>query len=163
MASLENIVSYFINHHPDKQTLSADKLKLLVYLADWKSALEYGRQLTNIVWEIKDGRLFVPRPSYEKLNLPKTRFSYIRYLLKSWLSVREKQSKLRNKETFILDFVVKSTAGKNWEDLLQLIYSTYPTIGEQQVDELNLESMASNYKSRVRPLFSGSYKKSFGS
>ena len=93
MISLENIVSYLIAHHPDKQTLSADKLKLLIYLADWKSSLKHGHQLTDIVWEIKDGRLFLPRPSYEKLNLPKTRLSYIGYLLRRWLPIREKRSK----------------------------------------------------------------------
>ena len=151
MTSLANVVKYLAANHPDKDSLSADRLKLIIYLADWKSALERGHQLTDINWEIKHGKLYLPFPSYEKLALPTNIFGYVKYLLSSWFSREGQDSRLTDAEIDILDYAIKNSSEKSWEKLVKLVYSTYPTLAEQSVESLDLSGMASRYR-KVLPL-----------
>ncbi len=44
------LVKYFLSYYPHKDELSASRLTKMVYLSDWKSALENDRQLTETEW-----------------------------------------------------------------------------------------------------------------
>jgi len=120
----------------------------MVFLADWKSAILCGKQMTNIRWEIKKGKLDPPKSNNEKEFASPKPLSSIRYFLQKLFGLK----KLSSEEKEIIDFVIESSWDKNWEEFVQLIYSTYPIIAEQESAKLDLGSMASKYNELVRPL-----------
>ena len=50
-AMLRDVVAYLCSHYPHREELSKARLTKMVYLADWKSALQRGSQLTEIKWQ----------------------------------------------------------------------------------------------------------------
>jgi hypothetical protein len=44
MATLGDVMAYLCEHYPHKDDLSKARLTKLVYLADWKSAIERGNR-----------------------------------------------------------------------------------------------------------------------
>ena len=50
MVELIDIISYILKYYPVKSELSNARLTKMVYLIDWRSAFDYGEQVTNISW-----------------------------------------------------------------------------------------------------------------
>jgi hypothetical protein len=50
MARLRDVVAYLCHEYPHKGELSKARLTKMVYLADWRSAIERGSQVTDIEW-----------------------------------------------------------------------------------------------------------------
>src|SRR5437879_3433155 len=53
MADLNDVIAYLLIHYPSGHQLSLTRLMRIVYLADWRSAIAYRHQLTNVQWSIK--------------------------------------------------------------------------------------------------------------
>ena len=51
MATLRDIVAYVGGNYPYKDELSNARVTKMVYLADWRSAITRGEQLTDLEWE----------------------------------------------------------------------------------------------------------------
>lgn len=47
---LKDIIYYILEHHPGRASFSNARITKLIYLADWKSCLETGAQITQIDW-----------------------------------------------------------------------------------------------------------------
>ena len=47
---ISNIIKYLLKEYPHKAELSASRLTKMIYLMDWKSSIDYGRQITNAQW-----------------------------------------------------------------------------------------------------------------
>ncbi|OOF01652.1 hypothetical protein BZG79_15145, partial [Salinivibrio sp. MA427] len=47
---ITNIVKYLLKEYPHKAELSASRLTKMIYLMDWKSSIDYGRQITDAQW-----------------------------------------------------------------------------------------------------------------
>src|SRR5687767_14879894 len=50
MDKLTSVMAYFCARYPHKDELSKARLTKMVYLADWRMALEHGDQITDIQW-----------------------------------------------------------------------------------------------------------------
>jgi len=45
-----DVIRYIINEYPHKDELSKARLNKMIYLADWKSAIDKGNLITDINW-----------------------------------------------------------------------------------------------------------------
>ena len=147
-----DMIKYLLKEYPHKSELSASRLTKMIYLMDWKSSIDFGRQITNAQWHfdhygpyvddfvklaIEDKDIFVENTSNyygEKKQLFKLsdKFQGNIYLAKE-------QKK-------IADFVIHATKQKNYEDFIQLVYSTYPVISNDRYSDLDLVGSAVKYK-----------------
>lgn len=49
-------------------------------------------------------------------------------------------------ERELLDFVISTSASKNWDDFIKLVYSTYPIITQERFSKLDLVKLAGEYE-----------------
>ena len=47
---IKDLVRYIVKNYPNKNDLSKARLNKLIYLIDWKSALDNQEQISNIEW-----------------------------------------------------------------------------------------------------------------
>ena len=45
-----NVIKYILSAYPHKNELSASRLTKMLYLTDWKNAIEHDAQLSKTVW-----------------------------------------------------------------------------------------------------------------
>ena len=147
-----NIIKYFLKNYPHKSELSASRLTKMVYLSDWKNAIENEKQLTDAVWHFHHYGPYID--DFLKLALEDNdieveetvnMFGNKKQLIKLKESFQE-EINLSNETKSILDFVINSTKQKNYEDFIKLVYSTYPVISSNRYSDFNLVEMAKNYK-----------------
>ena len=150
MGKLISVMYYFIKNYPYSNELSKTRLTEMVYLADWYSALTYGRQITNINWffdhygpyvidvydTAENSRIFTIENTFSAFGYPK---QIIR------LSPGGKpQDELSDEEKAILDKVIEDTKYLNWTDFLNFVYSTYPIEISQRYSYLDLVKLATD-------------------
>ncbi len=147
-----NIMKYFLKNYPHKSELSASRLTKMVYLSDWKSAIENEKQLTDALWHFHHYGPYIDDflklafddkdiEVEETINM----FGNKKQLIKLKESFQE-EINLPDETKKILDFVISSTKQKNYEDFIKLVYSTYPVISSNRYSDFNLVEMAKNYK-----------------
>jgi len=156
MTSLRDAIAYICKHYPHKDELSNARVTKMVYLADWRSAITRGKQMTEVPWVFhhygpfvydildtaKEDPAFEVVPTHNMYGAPKD-------LLKvahdaTYLSVGED-------EKDILNFVIDSSADKNWDEFIRLVYSTYPILAGERHSKLDLVELANEYR-EVIPL-----------
>lgn len=130
--------------------LSMSRLVDLVYLADWRSALERGQQLTDVEWRFGRYGPFSDRFSDEIRR--DSRFSVTPGESPSGLDdevVRETRGNpaysLSPQEEDIVRFVVARATTLSDDEFLLLVHSTYPLISQQRYQTLDLVHLASRY------------------
>ena len=150
MATLEDIMTYLYQKYPHKQELSKARFTKMVYLADWRSAMTQGKQLSNIEWEFNHYGPYVE----DVVNLARTSNGFeITTTQNLFGSKKEviKVTKNASSETLtdvdrrILDFVVSQTSSLFWDDFIRLVYSTYPIMNYPKYSKLDLVSLAKRY------------------
>lgn len=156
MGSLRDVLAYICRHYPHQDQLSNARVTKMVYLADWRSAIKRGKQVTDISWVFDHYGPFVydildtarEDPAFE---VRATRNAY--GAPKDLLRVAHDASypSLEQDEKDILDFVIDSTADKNWGEFIHLVYSTYPILAQERYARLDLEDLAKEYEA-VMPL-----------
>jgi hypothetical protein len=150
MATLGDVMAYLCEHYPHKQELSKARLAKLIYLADWKSAIERGEQMTNIVWVYNYHGPYVEDVAQEAEVNPafKVRSTYNPYgNPKDLIELARPQGypSLTEDDKRIIDSVIASTAEKNWNEFIRLVYSTYPIITQNRFSKLDLVELARRY------------------
>ena len=150
MENTIEILKYLFSNYPYASELSKARVVKMVYLADWKSAIKHDKQLTDIKWIynhygpyvddviglLRSDSAFEIIPGLNSHNQPKDLIKLIKKV--------DTNLSLETKE--ILDFVIKNTSFLNWEEFINLVYSTYPIIKEKKLSELNLIKLAQEYK-----------------
>lgn len=151
MAELKDIIGYLCKNYPLQNELSKARLTKLVYLSDWKSVLEQGHQLSNIKWFFNHFGPYVEEVSQlayedEDFNVIGT-FNYYGSM-KEIISIKKpfEFNSLNIKDIEILDHVIENTNSLNWDDFIQLVYSTYPILINSKYSELDLSYAAKRYK-----------------
>ena len=139
MAESKDIVDYLRKRYPRPEELSKARLKIMVYLADWKSAIERGRQITPLTWEF--GEYGPYNPNLARLIENREALS----------STRRKYPALGDAERGILDFAVATVEKKSFAELTKLVYSTHPFITQPRYTKFNLPELARDYE-RIKPL-----------
>jgi len=150
MDSLIDIVKYIYVNYPHKKELSKARVVKMVYLADWKSALVQGKQLTSINWFFNH---YGPYVSSIIEEIRKDSDFVISWVTNTFGEPKElvmlknnfTQPKVSKETQDILDFVISKTAPLYWEDFINLVYSTYPIVNTPRFSELDLVSLAKEY------------------
>jgi hypothetical protein len=151
MASLHDVLVYICKHYPHKQELSKARLTKMVYLADWRAAIEQGRQLTSLRWTFNhygpylDDVVQEARASKD-LDVETTRNMYGG--LKELVAVRDEtpEPPMSDSDRAILDHVIEETAPLYWNDFMKLVYSTYPIVTQERYTTLDLVELAKEYQ-----------------
>jgi hypothetical protein len=122
-------------------------------VSDWHQALNYQRQITDIDWYFDNYGPYVPdviRKAQEFPNIfscESTNNMYgksktlVRLIDPSYLP------QLADSEKESADHIIDITKTLNWNDFIQLIYSTYPITSSTRYSTLNLVDKAAEYQS----------------
>lgn len=151
MVKIKHIVRYFAQNYPYKSELSKTRITKMVYLADWYSVLNNGKQLTNIKWYFDHYGPYVP-DVYEvvrtdnllKIQMEESAFGNE----KAVIGLRENTLRLfglngLDKETKdILDDVIDNTKNLYWTDFINYVYSSYPIKTSRKYKNLDLIKLA---------------------
>lgn len=147
-----NFLKYFLKYYPYKSELSASRLTKLMYLADWKSAIDRSRLMTGVTWHFNHYGPFVDdfvKLAKQDSNI-EIEITANLYGTKKQLIKLNDQSDVENlvdeDDRKILDFVISATKDKNYEDFIQLVYSTYPVVSKSKYSDLDLVALAKEYK-----------------
>lgn len=154
MARLKDIVGYLCQNYPYEEELSKARLTKLVYLADWKSCIEYEKQISEIQWVFNHFGPYVDDVSelaYKDEDFNVTMTSNTFGNLKEVISLKKSFpiTSLTNDEKGILDFVIKQTHKLRWDEFIQLVYSTYPILTHSRYSNLDLVKTSKRYKNEV--------------
>lgn len=149
---ITNLMKYILKHYPHKADLSTSRLTKMLYLADWKSALENSKQITDVVWHFNhygpyvDDFMKIARDD-ENIIVKNTNtiFGGCKQQVELHADLKEDIDILETDKK-ILDFVIEATKSKNYEDFIRLVYSTYPVVTRSRYSDLDLVKMAVEYK-----------------
>lgn len=159
---ISNLIKYVLKNYPYKSELSASRLTKMLYLADWKSAIEQSRQLTDAKWHFNHYGPYVDNfiniaKEDEDIKVVSTQTMFGGNKQQIELSGNFKGNiDLEDSDKQILDFVISSTKAKNYEEFIKLVYSTYPVVSSSRYSDLDLVKMAKEY----REIYEKSSKKS---
>ncbi|MDD1793924.1 SocA family protein [Enterovibrio sp. ZSDZ42] len=148
-----DIIKYILAVYPHKDDLSASRLTKMLYLADWKSAIQNESQLTNAKWYFNHYGPYVDdfvelAKKDKEIDVIKTWTSFggQKQLFKLKSDYQNKHYDLTDQSKEIVNFVIQKTHEKSYEDFIKLVYSTYPIISSSRYDELDLVPKALEYK-----------------
>lgn len=155
MAELKQVMAYLCEQYPHKDELSKARLTKLVYLADWRSSILRQCQITTINWVFNhfgpyvDDIIALARSDGDfEVVKAATMFGEVKEVIR----VREGVLRplLNPQEKEILDFVIDSTKSMFWNAFIRLVYSTYPILSKPRFSQLNLVSIAQEYKNKCQ-------------
>jgi len=161
MAELRDIVAYLCEEYSHPKELSNARLTKMVYLADWKSAIERGKQFTNLTWEFSHYGPYVP----DVIRLARTDEGFKvdegtnaygtrkETIFRSSEADSTDHASLKPEDKELLDFVIRSVEDKTFEEFIKLVYSTYPIVTQERYSKLDLVRLAKEYE-EVAPLLS---------
>jgi hypothetical protein len=152
MAELKDVVAYLAEKYPYKHELSKARLTKMVYLTDWKSAIDRGEQLTDIEWKFNHYGPYVQdvvntARDNKEFDVISTSAPYGSWKELIRLKVLGSYGSLTARDKAILNHIVDSTAPLSWDDFMRLVYSTYPVISRTRGETLDLVPLAEEYRS----------------
>ncbi|MCZ4567245.1 Panacea domain-containing protein [Rhodococcus erythropolis] len=150
MSKLSDILVYLCEQYPHKHELSKARLTKMVYLADWRSSIDRGKQMTDLVWVFNHYGPYlddVVRTAKETRGLEVTSTQNM-YGKRKDLVQRVGQMpavELSQSERDVLDTVIRETEQLHWNGFIELVYSTYPVVTQERYVDLDLPQLALNY------------------
>uniref|UniRef100_B8HMZ1 Antitoxin SocA-like Panacea domain-containing protein n=1 Tax=Cyanothece sp. (strain PCC 7425 / ATCC 29141) TaxID=395961 RepID=B8HMZ1_CYAP4 len=152
MANLTDVFSYIISQYPKSDhRLTPWRLAKIVYLADWKSAINNGYTMTGVQWKIIGSE-----PTFDDTSRNKI-VEYIAHRnIKLFNFYFFSAKELSESEKRILNFVINIASRKDDQELNQLVCSTYPVITQDEDDSVDLPGLAKVYENEVKPLLRAS-------
>ncbi len=152
--SLRDIVAVLCQLSPSGYKFSNARLTKMVYLADWKSALDREHQITHLDWifnhygpwvpdvvdAIRDDRNFKIEKKRNVYGGPKEQIRLIRPISLPNMPASTQA---------ILQHVVNQTVDLNWSEFIRLVYSTYPVLSQPRYVDLDLPSLAKEYRQEM--------------
>ncbi|MDH2372895.1 Panacea domain-containing protein [Cobetia sp. 3AK] len=153
MNKLHSILAYICIAYPLKNELSKARITKLVYLADWYSSLLNDKQMTDIQWTFNHYGPYVS----DVIESAQQREDFqIDHQLNSYGSTKdvlcfsgnESAIDLTNKERSIIDAIINKTKGFYFNEFIDYVYSTYPVSSSERYANLDLVSLARQYKQK---------------
>jgi len=149
MTRLHDVLGYLCRHYPYLRWLSKARLMALAYLADWKSSIEHGCQLTEARWVFGDTGAYsvdvcgvIRGPSFEVREVA-GEDGGIRYV------GPDSFPSLSPADEAILRQILTTAEEKSWPEFLRLVHSTYPLLRAAQGETLDLPDLARRYAVEV--------------
>lgn len=146
-----DLVRYILKVYPHATELSKARLNKIIYLIDWKSALEHEEQLTSIEWKFNHYGPYVK--TIEEIIQNDDRFQIVSTTNfygneKNLIEIIDDKnfSDPTEEEQEIIDFIIEKTKKFYWDKFINLVYSTYPIISQEKGSQLNLIELAKEYK-----------------
>lgn len=146
MANLKDILVCILNKYPYKNELSNARLTKLVYLADWYHAIRYKEQISNIKWYFDNYGPFVwdiykEVESNDIFKVENT-LNYFGNDKKLITLVEKVDVNLKDIEIQSIEKVIENTKDLNWDNFINLVYSTYPILSTEKYNYLDLKNKA---------------------
>jgi len=148
---LKDLIRYIVKNYPKKEDLSKARVNKLVYLIDWKSALDYNEQISDIDWIFNHYGPYVDSieteiSSDDRFRIKKTINFYGNEKNIIGLQKDEGFKEPNEKQKKIIDLVIDITNNMNWSNFINTVYSTYPIKHSERGENLDLVKLASEYK-----------------
>lgn len=151
MAHLADVLTYIFENYPFRNSKAAEptksltprKIVWLAYLADWKSAILYGHQISDAAWKVADFEPTLDSGSVADITLFAERKS--RRILTP-LRTALIGSGLKKQDRGVIDEVISIARDRTPEELKQLVYSTYPALTGDGTDPVDLVELAKEYQ-----------------
>lgn len=150
MADIKDVIVYFCENYPHKAELSKARLTKMVYLADWMSAIQRRKQISNIKWMynhygpyVDDVAEVVQKDHLFEMISTVNLYGSTKDVVK--LKKNNNNVILTNAERTILDSIIKITAPLYWNRFIELVYSTYPILKSPRYSSLDLVALAGEY------------------
>lgn len=156
MEKLKEMIAYFTKYYPRSNELSNARLTKMVYLADWHQAINYGTQISSINWYFDNYGPFVHEIADVAEDHPdifeKKVISNFYENKKTIINLKNSsyEPKLSERERQSLDHIINITQRLNWNDFIQLVYSTYPVASSARYSSLDLVNKAKEYKKQQK-------------
>lgn len=151
MMKIVDLVRYVLKVYPHAKELSKARLNKIIYLIDWKFALEHEKQLTSIGWKFNHYGPYVN--IIEETIQNDGRFQIVSTTNfygneKNLIEIIDDKnfSDPTEEEQEIIDFIIEKTRKFYWDKFINLVYSTYPIISQEKGSQLNLVELAKEYK-----------------
>jgi hypothetical protein len=141
MVSPDQVISYLKTAYSGE--LDVERAILTVYLIDWRSAIDRGRQLSNIKWRIDN----VPHPNDAAVIL--SAFRAPGYETNRQTG-ETNASHLSDEDRALIKSVAEVVARKSWADFIRLIFSTFPVLSQPKLAPVDLVAMADKYNREYR-------------
>lgn len=152
-AKIDNVLRYIVRYYPFDYELTKTRLTKLVYLIDWDSSIECGKQLTDIEWYFNHYGPFVSdvfdtadEDSDLRIVEKVSNFGTKKFLVESKIEKSELQFELSESEIKIIDEVIDKTKSMNWNEFIDHVYSTFPIVKSEKYGVLNLVKLAEEYR-----------------
>ncbi|MBW0282253.1 hypothetical protein ATN38_00320 [Rhodococcus sp. FH8] len=148
---VELMLAYLCENYPHKHELSKARITKMLYLADWRSSITIGHQLSSISWKFNHYGPYVDdtRDIADRSTLLAVEETENMYGRPKTLIARSGQpvdfESLTEVERKILDHVINSTEDLYWNDFIALVYKTYPVANSERGTVLDLPSLAKAY------------------
>lgn len=151
MNNLLKLINYIYDKYPKLEELSKPRLVKLIYLIDWKYAIDNGHQFTEIRWYFNHYGPYVD----DVINLIKSQKDY--FVVKSYNNiygnVSDKISRTHRLPLEIdenvksaADFIINNTFALNWSDFISVVYSSFPIKNNSQYTYLDLQRESENFR-----------------
>ncbi|MBC6444394.1 MAG: SocA family protein [Alphaproteobacteria bacterium GM202ARS2] len=165
MASIKDIAVYLCQRSQYPDDLSYARITKMIYLADWESAQQKGKQMTNIKWLYNHYGPYVPdviETIYNdkecfKVTETQNAFGAPKRIVS--LKNTKYQPKLTEDkgdekgERTILDDIIEECDKLSWYQFIDKVYSTYPIREKKRYEYLNLKELAQQKDKKWLGLF----------
>ena len=163
MAHVRDVMAYICDHYPHKHELSNSRLTKMIYLADWKSAIERRQTITNLDWKFDRYGPYVD--TVAEIAREDPAFNFRRTInglgnrknvisLKNVDVERFERYEIDSEERKMLNQVIDATNKLNYDEFIKLVYSTYPVLTSARGTFMDLIRAANEY-TKQRRLASG--------
>lgn len=152
MSKLNSLMACLASRNPPSFELTVERMTQTVYLVDWKSALEFGEQVTSITWfygpagpmsqeilriaGMANSPLIVRTP----LNSPGRSRASIALRDRSFVP------KLPDRDLDVVGFVLNTVLSYDRHAIAKLVLSTFPFVSNSRYTKLDLVKSAKEYK-----------------
>jgi hypothetical protein len=157
MKDLLTLIIYIFKTYPKVEELSKPRLVKLIYLIDWKHAIDNGTQATNIQWYFNHYGPYVD----DVIDLIKQKGDIfdVKSRVNAYGGISDKIKLIDTQDVDISDsiktsanFIIENTVNQNWSEFINLVYSTYPIKANSKYSSLNLIEDAIKFKEQRKPL-----------
>lgn len=152
MTELKDIIAYYCRNYPHQNELSKARLTKLVYLADWKSAVDKAQQMTDIDWIYNrygpyvDDVIQAVMDNEDLFEIDPTENYYGENKNVIRLKDETYEPQVDDYEKTALDRVIEVTQPKYWDDFISFVYGTYPIRNSEKFETMNLVELADRFK-----------------
>lgn len=159
MNDIVDLCIYIFKKYPNPLQLSKPRLVKLLYLLDWKSALDYGHQVTNIKWVfnhygpyVEDVINALKASKYDFKVISSAHFMNPFYESDKIELITNRKPIISDSAKTILDLLILHTSKMDWNQFINLVYSTYPIRNNPKYSNLNLIKDANEIKAEKAKL-----------